>query len=228
MGREALWRVYALAAPGLPRRFRVAGRALTSIPLVASTRSRSHAIDAIAERAVELPPVTEAALREQHAVVVALWRRTDRLIPVRFGTVATETDLKARILPATPMLARMLQTVGGRAQMTVRVFEETPANDPDALPRTSGTAYLTALRDRAAGVSRLAEEIRRPVARFVVEERVAAGQGALRLSVFHLIAAADEPRYRAALGASVQSVPGRRLTVSGPWPPFAFAPELFR
>lgn len=226
MDRKAPCYVYALAAPGLPRRLRIAGHTLMSLPVATPVRGGAASIVAVVERRREPPPISEASLREQHAIVVELWRRCDRLLPVRFGAMMSEGALQVRVRAAAPVLDRMLQQVGGRVQMTVRVFEEVPVTERAVIPRTSGTAYLKGLRDRAGSLSRAAMEIGRPVEAFVVEERVEPGQGALRVSLFHLIAASDEARYRAALAASGDATSGRRVTVSGPWPPFAFAPEL--
>jgi hypothetical protein len=225
MRRKALWNVYAFAPADVPRRVRVAGRWLTSIVIPRGSRRREGAIAAIAERVLEPSLPSEASLREQHAIVVDIWRRTGRLIPVRFGTVMSEADLTARVATAAPALARKLQQFHGRVQMTVRVFEDLSPPERGSLPGTSGTAYLKALRDRAAAVSRLAAEVRGPVESLVLEERLESGRGPLRLSLFHLIAADDEAQYRAALDAFAGEG-SRRVSVSGPWPPFAFAPEL--
>lgn len=226
MGREARLNVLALAAPGFPRRLRVRGHTLTSI-LVGPSRGRgADAVAVIAERVLEAPPLSEASLREQHAVVIEVWRRADALVPARFGTVLGERELKARVAAVAPALARVLRHVRGRVQMTVRVFGDPPPGDPASLPRGTGTAYMTALRDRAAALSRVAAEVRRPVEAFVVDERLEPGQGALLLSLFHLIATADEARYRAALQSARGPAQPQHVTISGPWPPFAFAPEL--
>ena len=225
MRRKALWNVYALAAADVPQRFRVAGRTLIAIVIPRGSRRRDGAIAAIAERVLEPSLPSEASLREQHAIVVDIWRRTGGLIPVRFGTIMSEADLTARVAAAAPALARKLQQFHGRVQMTVRVFEDVSPPERGPLPGTSGTAYLKALRDRAAAVSRLAADVRSPVESLVLEERLESGRGRLRLSLFHLIDAEDEAPYRAALEVFAGEG-SRRVTVSGPWPPFAFAPEL--
>jgi hypothetical protein len=225
MRPKALWKVYAFAPADVPRRFRIAGHWLTSIAIPRGSRRRDGAIAALAERVFEPCLPSEASLREQHAIVLEIWRRTGQIIPVRFGTIMSEADLTARVAAQAPALARKLQQFDGRVQMTVRVFEDVPSPERGPLPSTSGTAYLKAVRDRAAAVSRLAADVRSPVESLVLEERLESGRGPLRLSLFHLIAARDEAQYRAALEV-LAGESSRRIAVSGPWPPFAFAPEL--
>ena len=45
-------------------------------------------------------------------------------------------------------------------------------------------------------------------------------------SIFHLIDSADVREYRAAING-VRLPEGERVSVTGPFPPFAFAPELW-
>jgi len=225
MAREATLNVYAFTLPGLPRRLRVRGHALTAS--VMEGPRRRGAVAVIAERVAGPPSLSEESLREQHAIVMDLWQRTGCLLPVRFGTVLGERELRTRVAAAVPSLMRSLHHVRGRVQMTVRLFGEPSAGDTAGPAGASGTAYLQALRDRSSAIADLAAAVRGPVLALVEDERVDPGQGTLRLSVYHLIAAADEPRYRSALASVARAMPAR-AAISGPWPPFAFAPELWR
>jgi hypothetical protein len=47
-------------------------------------------------------------------------------------------------------------------------------------------------------------------------------------TLYHLIRAEHVDRYRTAVEAFAPSLAPVRLTVSGPWPAFAFVPELRR
>lgn len=222
MPRNAALYVYALAAPGLPRQLRVRGLPLKSIVI--------GKVAAIVEARVEAPAISEASLREQHAVILDLWRRTDALLPVRFGSLIARDALESHLTAGQSALTRALEQVRGRVQMTVRILGDPPAAPlPARVPReTSGTAYLSARRQRTAVAERDVVRIRRVVTRFVVDERVDPGVGAVRASVFHLIAAADVGGYRTALATATAAAPVRRLVVTGPWPAFAFAPEFPR
>jgi hypothetical protein len=46
----------------------------------------------------------------------------------------------------------------------------------------------------------------------------------LLTSVYHLVARESLDRYRTAVAAAAESA-GVRVTSSGPWPPYAFAPD---
>ena len=61
------------------------------------------------------------------------------------------------------------------------------------------------------------------VRHLVAAERSENGQGRSVASIYHLIERRHLDQYRAALSG----VPSSIITVSGPWPPFAFAPDLW-
>ena len=66
--------------------------------------------------------------------------------------------------------------------------------------------------------------IREALGPLVAAERVESGQRGLRVAVFHLVATTNVDAYRTrAASIRLYSYP---LTVSGPFPAFAFAPEL--
>jgi hypothetical protein len=218
---EDEWDVYALAAPPLPRRIRVAGRALRVFMM--------GSIAVIAARPRESRPVEEA-LREQHAVVVALADRIDPLLPARFGSRMNAARLEAAVRQAAGSLSRALEHVRGRRQMTVRVIG--PSSAPAAQPAapTTGTAYLAQRLAQAQSVPAEAAPLRDAVAPFVIEERVMPGRGSVRATLFHLVAREDVDRYRSAAERIRAPTAASlvRTVVTGPWPPFAFAPELWR
>jgi Gas vesicle synthesis protein GvpL/GvpF len=43
--------------------------------------------------------------------------------------------------------------------------------------------------------------------------------------VYHLVDRGQDAAYRAALRQATHRAPGIRVRASGPWPPYAFAPE---
>lgn len=210
--------VYALATAPLPQRIRVGGvslRVLSVGPI---------AVLAAPVRAVPLS--TEDALREQHAVVVALARRVDPLLPARFGSRVTAAGLDASIRPSVEILAAALDRVRGRRQMTVRLIG--PAAPPPARgSHRTGTAYL-AERRAAHAIPPEAAPFCAAVDGFVVDRRVQPGRGGVRTTLFHLVACGHVEQYLAAADAAAASIAPWRAVVTGPWPAFAFAPELVR
>lgn len=214
-----LYYVYALAAPGLPRRFASRGRTLRAIDI--------GDISAIVERVRKAPDPTERTLREQHAIVGQLAARVDALLPARFGALFTPAELRARVKAEHDVIRDALDRVRGRVQMTVRLYSASAP--PPALPHvSSGTAYLAARSERERALRRDAARIRRAVSRFVGEQRLDSGKGDVRGTLYHLIRAEHVDRYRTAVEAFAPSLAPVRLTVSGPWPAFAFVPELRR
>lgn len=208
--------LYAIARPPLPSTLGVAGArlqvfAVGSIAVIAAPASRPSA-------------AIEAALRAQHGIVVALARRVDPLLPVRYGTRATIETLGDLLRPSLPRLDEALDRVGGRRQMTVRILGPRPLGRPPTVV-TSGRAYLA---ERMAGTAPVPDELARLVASlrpFVVDQRLRLGRGDIRATLYHLIEKGDVSRYSRVLAAALQEMPPWRGVVSGPWPPFAFAPD---
>jgi hypothetical protein len=182
-------------------------------------------IAAIAERRASMPILSERALRDQHRVVVALHEQLQTLIPVRFGALLERSELERIVRLRRAALVRALTRVRGRAQMTIRAVGAATAIARSSPPR-SGTAYL-AERARAArpAVPPAAEAVRAAVRELVAEESIEAGRGG-SVVINHLIRARDAGAYLARAGRVLSGVPADTLSVSGPWPPFAFAPEI--
>ena len=214
-----LYYIYALAEPGLPRRFTVLGQRLQAIDI--------GRVSAIVEVVRDSPPVTEAALRRQHAVVTRLAERTDALLPVRFGAVFAPPVLDARVKAVEKRVVAALRRVRRCVQMTVRVHAPA-ARGAAAVPTLSGTAYLAARSERGRALRSVAARIRRVVSRVLVDERVDEGRGELLGTVYHLVRSRDVERYRNRLEAARPSLAPARLFVTGPWPVFAFVPDLDR
>jgi Gas vesicle synthesis protein GvpL/GvpF len=204
--------VYAIAERA-PSRFKVGRQTFRTIEAAGAA-----AIVGVAAGAVT---ASEEALRAQHALVGRLARRFDALLPVRFGAIFTESDLRARLEADQEDLRDRLAHVRGRVQMTVRVHA---ASHRSSLPRhATGTEYLGARRESTRALERMAAQIRTAVARFVDDERVDPGRGDLLGSVYHLIKVTDVERYQTALADAARSLAPARLTITGPWPVFAFS-----
>ena len=99
-----------------------------------------------------------------------------------------------------------------------------PPLDPQSV---SGTAYLARRRERAHQRPPEAEIIRRELGSLVRAERAEAGERGLRLVAYHLVARRQVSRYSRRASVLQTLLTPYAVTVTGPWPVFAFAPELF-
>ena len=183
-------------------------------------------LGAAVERVAARPRVSEATLRAQHEIVMRISTHVDDLLPARFGAFVDDRELEEIVTIRRNVIAEALDLVHGRVQMTIRIRETTPsagrADRSGPGTATTGTAYLEARR--AAAVHTVppdAASMIAAVGHLVAAERSENGKGVA--SIYHLIDRRHVDEYRAALS----DVPSSIITVSGPWPPFAFAPDLW-
>lgn len=190
---------------------------------------RSGMIAAVVGEVRRPPSPSEANLRRYERTMRELAERFPALLPARFGTVMKAAELMFVLSSRGPALARALQAVRNKAQMTVRLVtrSEKARQTPSAIHQrvapasSSGRDYLIA-RAHAAAAERTVPEfepLRAAVMQWVHDERVER-QGRVS-TVYHLIPRGSTERYRRALeqAAAAEGVPA---IVSGPWPPFAF------
>ena len=180
------------------------------------------------------PDVNPATLRAHDAVVRRLAAEVDAILPVRFGTLLEgDRALADAIGERAPRLREALALVAGREQMTLRVFgEPAPAADIDAEPAPAelgpGTRYLEARRRqtrRDADVPELAP-LRPLLAPLVRAEQAQRHEvPPLLASVYHLIDRGGAAAYLDAVAAGAPALAPTRASATGPWPPYAFAPE---
>jgi len=178
----------------------------------------------------ERPAVSEATLRAHDAVVRRLADAVDAILPVRFGSLLTESSLADLLRVRARELSEALALVAGREQMTLRVLGDTPTTEEvadvaadDAGP---GARYLAARRAewrRAREAPELAP-LRPGLAQLVRAERVTRHDTPpLLASVYHLIDRGAAAAYRAVVERAEAGTV--RVVATGPWPPYAFAPE---
>ncbi len=210
--------VYALAEPGMPQRQRILGHALRTLPI-----GQVHVVVA---RRSERPEATTDALREQHAIVMALAARSNALLPARFGSVIGGAALRSKVTAQQSEILRALALVRGRSQMTVRVFG-TPDRSQRAGRTSTGTAFLESRRELARYIPAEVASIREALGEIVKAERVEPGERGVRVTVLHLVARGTIETYRRRAEALQLTLAPHRVRVTGPWPAFAFAPELF-
>jgi hypothetical protein len=211
--------VYALAEPGLPDRFTVLGHRLRSLPI--------GDVAAVVESG-RVPDFTTDAIRRQHALVARLVARGPAILPARFGSIADEPSLRSRVSGHREVILAALAQVRGCAQMTVRIFGPAGHSRDDPLPSArTGTEFLNRRRQRARQVPPEVEMVRRELGSQVRSERVAAGERDGLVTVFHLVPNQALDAYRERASRLIPMLQPLTATVTGPWPAFAFAPELF-
>jgi hypothetical protein len=184
---------------------------------------------------VEEPPVvTEATLRGWDAVVRRAAALAPALLPARFGEGATEREaLRACFSDRREAVTKALSLVDGCEQMTLRVFgaplePQIPA--AEIPPGTgAGTAYLLSRRaeERARAtvpeIAVLSAELADLVKAVRVERHHGAGE--LFASVYHLVPRGSAEEYGARVASMTERLSPTRVSVSGPWPAYAFAAE---
>ena len=212
--------VYALAAPGLPARFTILGHRLRTMGF--------EGIDAVVAPRARVEPSTEAVER-QHSIVTRLVARNSAVLPARFGSIVTADHLRSLLESRRDEVLSALRRVRGCDQMTVRLFGQPEERRPAASAAPSGTAYLEQRRTHAADDSPEVDVIRRHLGQCVRAERVESGRHGVRVTVFHLVPRKRLAAYqrRALVLQQKLRQGGATVAVTGPWPVFAFAPDLF-
>ena len=222
--------VYALISGQSPRMFTTSGGErlrVVRLPAGALAKAGRGALAAVVSdrsRASSSP----ANLRRYDRVIRELAARFPAMLPARFGTSVDENELMFILSSRRTSLARALTTVRRRVQMTIRVFPRGQAEDRALAQSGEERASVVTGRDYLAGKARAAravagfEPVRAAVARWVRDERVERRGGVS--SVYHLIPGSSADAYRRAVQTSAAAA-GLRLTVSGPWPPYAFAAD---
>jgi gas vesicle protein GvpL/GvpF len=185
----------------------------------------------------DTPGVEARTLRAHDAVVRALAQSADAILPARFGCfVKDEAALRDALQPRARELGEALRVVRGCEQMTVRVYGtgtaetsvDAPAAGTSAGAARPGTDYLVSRqreRQRAREVPEL-DPVRPALSLLVREERAQRHHTPpLLASVYHLIERGQAAAYQETLTRGAASLGGVRVSASGPWPPYAFAPE---
>jgi hypothetical protein len=111
--------------------------------------------------------------------------------------------------------------------MTVRILGAVRPRPAARSHRSaSGTAFLRA--KSAEALPHAARILRKGLHLLVEDERVDRGAGRIVATLHHLVVRNRVARYRTLVRTLVQGLdPESAVTVSGPWPPFAFVPDLF-
>jgi hypothetical protein len=180
----------------------------------------------------EAPAPSAITLRAQDTLLRRLAAGIDAVLPARFGTlVEDDAALAAALDRRRPELTRALGRVAGCAQMTLRVWGEAPAPGLPVLEPGAGgpgTRYLAGRRhvhERARRVPEL-EPLRSRLGGLVREERAERhDRPPLLATVQHLVERSAGDRYVDTVHAARESLLPWRVSVSGPWLPYAFSEE---
>jgi hypothetical protein len=181
-------------------------------------------IHAVHERRGLPPALSDDELRAQHRLVVAIAQRASAVLPARFGSLLDRRELTAAVTRHEQEILAALARVHHHVQMTVRILGERPKSAGGAArANMSGREYLE--RARLAATPPTTGEAERLLARLsslVASERREHGAGRLLATIYHLVHVRHVDRYKKVVGA-----PDPGVIVSGPWPPFAFSPQLW-
>jgi len=218
--------VYALLGAGPTEPL---GEGIAGEPLRVATIGR---LRALVGEMPERPPLSVAALRSHDAAIRRAMAVTEAVLPARFGSLMDdERDVERRLEPEGDALEAAIALVSGAEQMTVRVHARDPA--PAGPLRNAeglgpGARYL-AERRRAGGydLRRAALEALLPALRGAARaERVEShATPPLIASVHHLIRRGTAKAYAALVERAAAEIEGVAVTISGPWPAYAFAAE---
>lgn len=191
---------------------------------------------------MEPPTVTPGVLAAHDAVVRRLAEHLPALLPARFGqAIPDESTLTAWIAARERDLVDALALVQGCVQMTLRVFAGPDAGEPAApvpadLPEDwgPGARFLHARREAAARARALPEiaplrDALRPLLRAERIERAQSGKpGRPWATAYDLVPREEADAYARAVAETAPRLAGWKVTATGPWPPYAFAPGLIR
>ncbi|OLB41493.1 MAG: hypothetical protein AUI04_07245 [Candidatus Rokubacteria bacterium 13_2_20CM_2_64_8] len=181
----------------------------------------------VAARVGDAPRVTPTALRRHDATVRRLAGRTDAVLPIRFGTVVGDRLALARALaPRAAGLREALALVAGHEQMTLRVYGEAVTTSDESATESAGAGQRYLERRLRARRAPEVDPVRRALRGLVSAERIERHERPpLLASVYHLVRRGDSKRYLAAVAAASARLAGVRVSPSGPWPAYAFAPD---
>jgi len=199
---------------------------------------------AIAERRADVPPVELGTLKTHEAVVAHIAAAVPAILPVRFGTLLETEDIEEALGEREEEIAEAFALVRGRVQFTWRYAETRRARDAWGARGATGAAAARGLgvetRSAKPAVLSGAEYLRRAAAKatppvvfrtlraklrpLIAAERYDGATATLPDSLYHLVDRSSTERYR--LLAEKLAATRSALSVTGPFPPFAFTPEL--
>jgi hypothetical protein len=181
------------------------------------------------ERRADVPPFELGSLQRHQQIVERIAAAGSAILPVRFGTLLTTDDIAEALSEREGDLAEAFALVRGRRQMTWRLRPVRAARTPAVpvkLSASSGAEYLrNAARASESPPLPAFRKISSAVGRLAVAERYQARTATLPDALYHLVDEADLDAYVKASSPIQRSI--RSVSLSGPWAPYAFVPEVF-
>jgi hypothetical protein len=183
----------------------------------------------VVEQRADVPPVEFGTLQKHQAVVTRIAERVPAILPVRFGTLLETSEIDEALDERDDEIAEAFDLVRDRVQFTWRTRRHEGAPAARARRRSaapqSGADYLRRAA-RAANPAPAAafRAVRSKLRALVVRERFQAATATVPDTLYHLVERTAASRYGAAAAALLQD--DSRFTMTGPFPPFAFAPEI--
>jgi len=197
---------------------------------------------AVVERRADVPPMEFGTLQKHQAVVARLCECVPAILPVRFGTLLEGEEIEEVLQERDGEIAEAFSVVRRRVQFTWRRTKDTKEAKETKEQRTkerktkervrdprgeaeTGTEYLLrAARAKSPAPPPAFRALRSKVAPLVAAERYQPAAAQLPASLYHLVDRSAIERYEVIGEAIAHASPGLRM--SGPFPPFAFAPEI--
>jgi hypothetical protein len=177
-------------------------------------------IDAVyEERPEEHRASTEELLR--YAKIVRSIGRLSPLLPVRYGTVLPSLEELERLLNERgSSWSELLDEIGGCEEMIVHIAGDS-IPEPAAAGSVSGTRYLMSRVQRRRHIDGLVDDLTLALGDSVRRSSVLSAADDLRVAF--LVEPGAASAFREAIDRWADSLPGREIQVTGPWPPFSFA-----
>ena len=190
---------------------------------------------AVVERRADVPPAAFGTLAKHQEIVGRLAARVPAILPVRYGTLLEAEDLDEAVRDRDDEIAEAFELVRDRVQFTWRIRGKGVrgarraggadlSSDLPSSPPVSGAEYLRRAARAASPAPPAAYRALATLGPLISRQRYQAGPAVTSEALYHLVDRKLETRYLAAAAALTASTPA--LVMSGPWPPFAFTPEI--
>jgi Gas vesicle synthesis protein GvpL/GvpF len=182
---------------------------------------------AVVERRADVPPVEFGTLQKHQAVVARLAQSVAAILPVRFCTLLESEDIEEALEDREEEIAQAFEVVRGRVQFTWRKRKDTKeAKETKELREAgTGTEYLIrAARAASPQAPAAFRALRARLSPLVSAERYQPASAQLPASLYHLVDRSAIERYQV-IGQAIEHA-SPAFTMTGPFPPFAFAPEI--
>ena len=184
---------------------------------------------AVVERRADVPPAEFGSLKRHHDVVARVAARVPAIIPVRFGTLLDDEAIGEALGEREDDVAAAFDEVRHRVQFTWRRGGRRTGPVPRTADRDTGAISGAEYLRRAARASRPTppaawRAVRSRLKPLTVGERYQPATPSLPETLYHLVARDSVARYSTMATALAHA--DTALTMTGPWPPFAFAPEM--